>query len=263
MIPRQSRQISFCEEFHRTLEKVPTLGRLMLIINNILVTITLFFFVIDDSSADDILTSNQNENMTKLNGKYGYNQAIDSSATGYCIMFCVIVYLLVCVSCFKEGRGEFDGFYVGCGFVLNILGASFSIPIAYPYLKDQIIGPDYRIIQCDQIDYLGSWQDQWCAHHQRRIILSWLLIFVRFTMYFIYLAITLLIVLVVLCKRGYRISKLWVIYQYQYRKGLFLTWLKEQKEKSGQQQIEPVTAKNAKSDIVNKEINIVEVVTIG
>ncbi|CAG8777431.1 11176_t:CDS:2, partial [Gigaspora rosea] len=35
-------------------------------------------------------------------------------------------------------------------------------------------------------------------------------------------------------------------------------WLKEQKEKSGQQQIEPVTAKNVKSDIVNKEIIIVE-----
>ncbi|CAG8644372.1 24682_t:CDS:2, partial [Gigaspora rosea] len=106
-------------------------------------------------------------------------------------------------------------------------GAAFSIPLVYPYLKDQIIGPDYRIIQCDQIDSLGSWQDQWCAHHQRRIILSWLLIFVWFT-----------------------------------TKGLFLTWLKEQKEKLRQQQVEPGTAKNVKSDMVNKEINIVEVVTI-
>ncbi|CAG8853604.1 26162_t:CDS:1, partial [Gigaspora margarita] len=41
-----------------------------------------------------------------------------------------------------------------------------SILPAYPYLKDQIIGPDYRIIQCDRIDSLGSWQDQWCTHHQ-------------------------------------------------------------------------------------------------
>ncbi|RIB14723.1 hypothetical protein C2G38_1633402 [Gigaspora rosea] len=266
MIPRQSRQISFCEEFHRTLEKVPTPWRLMLIINDILVTITLFFFVIDDSSADDILSRNQNENMTKLYGKYGYNQDMDSHgflATGNCILFCMIIYLLVFFASFKDLDSGDYCFLVGCGFVLNILGASFSILIAYPYLKDQIIGPDYRIIQCDQIDSLGSWQDQWCAHHQRRIILSWLLIFVWFTMYFIYLATTLLIVLVVLCKRGYRISKLWVIYQYQYRKGLFLAWLKEQKEKSGQQQIEPVTAKNVKSDIVNKEIIIVEVVTIG
>ncbi|CAG8691490.1 40065_t:CDS:2, partial [Gigaspora margarita] len=89
----------------------------------------------------------------------------------------------------------------------NRPGAIFSIPLAYPYLKDQIIGPDYRIIQCDQIDSLGSWQDHWCAHHQRR---------------------------------------------------LFLTWLKEQKEKSIQQQIEPAAVKNIKSDMVNKEINIVE-----
>ncbi|CAG8840821.1 32895_t:CDS:2, partial [Gigaspora margarita] len=115
----------------------------------------------------------------------------------------------------------------------NQLGAIFSIPLAYPYLKDQNIGPDYRIIQCDHIDSLGSWQDQW--------------------------SIALLIVLVVLCKRSYRISKLLVVYQYQYRKGLFLAWLKEQKKKkSRQQQIESVTAKNVKSDLVNKEINIVE-----
>ncbi|CAG8840187.1 26520_t:CDS:1, partial [Gigaspora margarita] len=48
MIPRQPRQISFWEEFHRTLEKVPpTPGRLALIINNILVTIILTMFLID------------------------------------------------------------------------------------------------------------------------------------------------------------------------------------------------------------------------
>ncbi|RIB23987.1 hypothetical protein C2G38_760620 [Gigaspora rosea] len=162
---------------------------------------------------------------------------------------CVYIYFTVCCG-------------PGCGFMLNIPGVILSIPIAYPYLKDQIVGPDYRIIQCDQIDSLGSWQDQWCANHQRRIILSWLLIFVWFTTFFVYLSIKLLIVLVILCKVCYRISKLWVIYQYQYRKGLFLTWLKEQKEKSRQQQVEPATAKNVKSDMVNKEINIVEVVTI-
>ncbi|CAG8644360.1 24681_t:CDS:2 [Gigaspora rosea] len=142
MIPHQSRQISFCDEFDRTSEKIPTPGRAR---------------------------------------------------------------------------------------------AVFSIPLVYPYLKDQIIGPDYRIIQCDKIDSLGSWQDQWCSHHQR----------------------------LALCKVGYKISKLWVIYQYQYRKGLFLTWLKEQREKSRQQQIEPATAKNVKNDMVNKEINTVEIVATG
>ncbi|KAF0554321.1 hypothetical protein F8M41_019403 [Gigaspora margarita] len=259
MIPRQSRQISFCNEFDRISQIIPTSGRLVLIINNILVTITLLFFLIDDFSADKILSENQNENMTELYGSYGYNHdlaSFGSVATGYCILFCAIIFFSICCK-------DDDDCNIICGFMLNIPGAIFSIPLAYPYLKDQIIGPDYRTIQCDQIDSLGSWQDQWCAHHQRRIILSWLLIFVWFTTFFIYLAIALLIVLVVLCKRSYRISKLWVVYQYQYKKGLFLTWLKEQKEKTRQQQIEPVTAKNVKSDMVNKEINIVEVVTIG
>ncbi|RIB23981.1 hypothetical protein C2G38_2169818 [Gigaspora rosea] len=128
----------------------------------------------------------------------------------YCYFICVTIYLIACPYWCECGPG--------CGFMLNILGAAFSIPLVYPYLNDQIIGPDYRIIQCDQIDSLGSWQDQWCANHQRL---------------------------------GYRISKLWFIYQYQ-----------SQKEKS-RQQIESATAKNVKSDMVNKEINIVEVVTIG
>ncbi|KAF0554322.1 hypothetical protein F8M41_019404 [Gigaspora margarita] len=260
MIPRQSRQISFCNEFDRTTQIIPTPGRFALIINNILVTITLLFFLINDFSADKILSEDPNVNQTILSyGKYGYNHdmaSFGSVAIGYSILVCAFIYFSVC--CCQDD----DDCNIICGFMLNILGVVFSIPLAYPYLKDQIIGPDYRIIQCDQIDSLGSWQDQWCTHHQRRIILSWLLIFVWFARFFVYLSIIVLIILVVLCKVSYRISKLWVIYQYQYRKGLFLTWLKEQKEKSRQQHIEPTTTKNVKSDMVNKEINIVEVVTI-
>ncbi|RIB11632.1 hypothetical protein C2G38_94257 [Gigaspora rosea] len=255
MIPRQSRQISFCEEFERALEKVPpTPGRLALIINNIIVTIILTMFLIDDYSANHILLSNQNVNETRLYGKYGYSYDMDALGTAaivLCIYLCVMIYVVAC-----DKRC-----YVGCGFTVKITGAVLSIPLAYPYLKDQIVGPDYQIIQCDQIDYLGSWQDQWCTYHQRRIILSWLLIFVWFAALFIYLFILLWIALVVLCKRSYRFSKLWVVYQYQYRKGLFLTWLKERKEKS-KQQTKPAIIKNVKSDIINKEINIVEVVTI-
>ncbi|CAG8512675.1 3649_t:CDS:2 [Gigaspora margarita] len=192
MIPRQSKQISFCDEFTQTLEKVPAPGKIVLAINRIniiLVFITLTLFIIFDSEAENILrsNSNQNENMTMLYGKFGYDK----------------------------------------------FGAANSIPPTYPYLKDQIIGPDYRIIQCDRIDSLSSWQDQWCTYHQHLF----------------------------LCKRSYRISKLWVVYQYQYRKGLFLKWLKNQIRKS-RQHIEPETTKNVKSDMVNKEINKVEVVII-
>ncbi|RIB23985.1 hypothetical protein C2G38_2242311 [Gigaspora rosea] len=154
-----------------------------------------------------------------LYGKYGYSY--DMSFFGTVAYSLLLFCLYTIYFCECDSR---------CGFIVNILGAVFSIPLVYPYLKDQIIGPDYRIIQCDKIDSLGSWQDQWCSHHQRL---------------------------------SYKISKLWVIYQYQYRKGLFLTWLKEQKEKSRQQQIEPATAKNVKNDMVNKEINTVEIVATG
>ncbi|CAG8699847.1 15075_t:CDS:2 [Dentiscutata erythropus] len=105
-----------------------------------------------------------------------------------------------------------------------------SITLAYPYLKDQIVGPGYQIIQCDYIDSSGPWQDHWCVFHKR-----------------------------LLCKRAYRISKLWLVYQYQYRKGL---WLKKQKEKSNQQNELATDNKNDKSDIVDNKISTVEVVTI-
>ncbi|RIB11629.1 hypothetical protein C2G38_2202931 [Gigaspora rosea] len=127
--------------------------------------------------------------MTKIYGKYGYKHD-GSAATGYCILFGAFIYLSV----YWQGCNDSEGCNVGYEYMLITPGAIFSIPLAYPYLNDQIIGPDYRIIQCNQIDSLGSWLDQWCAYHQR-----------------------------LLCKRGYKISKLWVVYQYQYRKGLFLT----------------------------------------
>ncbi|RIB23980.1 hypothetical protein C2G38_760417 [Gigaspora rosea] len=237
MIPRQTRQISFSDEFTQTLEKVPPPGILVLAINFLLVYITLTIFYVYSLVSNHVLLHKKDMNY------------FDFIAYFICI---VMVYFL---SVFEYLKYE-----ERYGIIFNILGACFSIPLVYPYLKDQIIGPDNRIIQCYKIDSLGSWQDQWCAYHQLRIILSWLLIFVWFTIFFIYsFFIPLLILLIILCKRGYRISKLWVIYQYQYRKGLFLTWLKEQKEKSGQH-IELSTIKNVKND---KEINIVEIVTIG
>ncbi|KAF0554331.1 hypothetical protein F8M41_019411 [Gigaspora margarita] len=195
-----------CEEFHRTLENVPTPGNIVLIINNILVTITLTMFMIDDISADNIWAAK-----SRNQGNWFYDMAsFGTTVTGYCIILCAFIYVCVFYQVCKDNAG----FDVGCGFMFNILGAVFSIPPTYPYLNEQIVGPDYQIIQCKQIDSLGSWQD-----------------------------------------RGYRISKLWVVYQYQYKKGLFLTWLKEQKEKS-KQHIKPTNIQNVKSDIV-------EIVTIG
>ncbi|CAG8844421.1 28902_t:CDS:2, partial [Gigaspora margarita] len=103
------------------------------------------------------------------------------------------------------------------------------IPLAFPYIKDQIIGPDHKIMSCNNIENLDSWLKDWCTFHKHRIILS--------------------------C---YRFLKLWTIYQYQYRKGLFLTWLENRKEKSMQQNEIVNDNKSAKEDTTN-EIKIVTV----
>ncbi|CAG8784815.1 18889_t:CDS:2, partial [Dentiscutata erythropus] len=90
--------------------------------------------------------------------------------------------------------------------------ACIGIPLSFPYLKDQIVGPDHQIISCDHIEGLNS------------------------------------------CKGVYRILKLWTTYQYQYIKGLFLTWLEKLKEKSMQQ-----NDKSVKEDTIN-DIKIVTTV---
>ncbi|CAG8735403.1 15034_t:CDS:2 [Dentiscutata erythropus] len=76
MIPRQSRNISFCNEFIQILQKVPIeeITPLILIVSNIVVTITLIFFNVYDYQANHILLSNKIDNKTQLYGKYGYDQ---------------------------------------------------------------------------------------------------------------------------------------------------------------------------------------------
>ncbi|CAG8852658.1 12914_t:CDS:1, partial [Gigaspora margarita] len=51
---------------------------------------------------------------------------------------------------------------------------------------------------------------------------------------------------------------LWTTYQYQYRKGLFITWLEKRKEKSMQQNEIVTDNKSVKEDTTN-EIKIVTV----
>ncbi|CAG8691498.1 19755_t:CDS:2, partial [Dentiscutata erythropus] len=73
------------------------------------------------------------------------------------------------------------------------LTACLNIPYTFPYLKDKILGPDHQIISCNHNEPSNSWQIHWCALHDKLVVLAWLSIFV---------------------------------------KGLFLTWLKERKERS-------------------------------
>ncbi|CAG8767462.1 7224_t:CDS:2 [Dentiscutata erythropus] len=93
----------------------------------------------------------------------------------------------------------------------------FDIVPTFPYLKDQIVGPDHQIISCNRIEVLDSWLNDW----------------------------------LILGKRVYRILSLWIAYQYQYRKGLFLTWLEKRKEKSMQQSKVVNDNKNIKEDTTN------------
>ncbi|RIB11631.1 hypothetical protein C2G38_94251 [Gigaspora rosea] len=124
MIPRQSKQISFCDEFTQILEKALTPGRLMLAINvnNILVFITLLLFTIYDINADIILWSNRNENMTMLYGKYGYNDNDTASLAPvsylFCYSFCFLMVLNFYI--FLEFRECWVGWGVVCGFMFNM-----------------------------------------------------------------------------------------------------------------------------------------------
>ncbi|CAG8830841.1 22726_t:CDS:1, partial [Gigaspora rosea] len=45
-------------------------------------------------------------------------------------------------------------------------GACMSIPLAFPYIKDQFIGPDHKIISCNNIENLDSWLKDWCTFHK-------------------------------------------------------------------------------------------------
>ncbi|KAF0526044.1 hypothetical protein F8M41_014225 [Gigaspora margarita] len=202
MIPRQQRKISFYDEYTQALKRIPMrIIPLMLIINNIFVTIIFITFAIYDSQANDILLK-QNINNTDLYAKYGYNSgqsSFGSVAFLVCIYICVAIYLIAFVRMAFEDWEWFSLIKIGfIGFIFNLFGALFSVSLTYPYIQDQIIGPGYQIIQCDYIDSLGSWQDQWCTFHKHRIILSWLLIFVWLTIYPIYFSIAPSIAIVVL-----------------------------------------------------------------
>ncbi|CAG8709712.1 10103_t:CDS:2 [Dentiscutata erythropus] len=178
MIPRQSRKISFYEEYVQTISV--EFHKWMLIINYTLVLVIFVIFFSFDYKADAILKEQNNlKNNTDLYGKYGYDS----------------------------------------------LGACIGIPLSFPYLKDQIVGPDHQIISCDHIEVLDSWLNDWCTFYK----------------------------LPILSKRVYRILKLWTTYQYQYRKGLFLTWLEKRKEKSMQQNDKSV------KEVTTNDIKIVTV----
>ncbi|RIB12894.1 hypothetical protein C2G38_2099791 [Gigaspora rosea] len=84
--------------------------------------------------------------------------------TGYCFLYCAVIYFIFVGFVENAKIGKIfvenfiyheDGYIVGRVFM--IFNFIMSAQAAYPYLKDQIIGPDFRIFQCDQIDSLGSW----------------------------------------------------------------------------------------------------------
>ncbi|KAF0516127.1 hypothetical protein F8M41_017144 [Gigaspora margarita] len=253
MIPRQSRQISFYDEYVQT---VPVdIHRWMLGITYIFATAIYMTFCTYDYNKSNAILEKQSrlENNTDLNGIYGNDSKLYDAVVFSDFFYCFYIFSVAfaCGFCCRGRERHCDFCSI---FMLNILGACISIPHAFPYLKDQIVGPDHQIISCNHIENLDSWLNDWCTFHKHRIILSWSLIFVWFITYPIYL----FIILVILGKRVYRILKLWTIYQYQYRKGLFLTWLENRKEKSMQQN-EIVTDNKSVKEVTTYEIKIVAI----
>ncbi|CAG8504837.1 18207_t:CDS:2 [Dentiscutata erythropus] len=173
----------------------------------------------EDVKSDAILNKqNSLNNNTDLDGKYGYDSAL-SYAGGYSLAF-YGYYCIYCVfTCCWCSCMSTDCICVTLAFIFNIIGACSSIPLALPYLKDQIIGPDHQIISCGHIEVLDSWLNDWCTLNKLRIILSWLLILA---------------------------------------KGLFLTWLEKRKEKSMQQN-EIVTYNKSIKEDTTDDIKIITV----
>ncbi|CAG8470894.1 10595_t:CDS:2, partial [Dentiscutata heterogama] len=93
------------------------------------------------------------------------------------------------------------------------------------------MGPDNIIISCID-EFLDSWKYNWCSLHQKLIVLAWSSLFL----------------------------KLWTVYQYQYRKGLFLTWLKERKEKIRKKNEVAPYNMNSKNDVINNDVKEIKIV---
>ncbi|CAG8628984.1 3240_t:CDS:2, partial [Dentiscutata heterogama] len=76
--------------------------------------------------------------------------------------------------------------------LIDIILSCLNIPLSFPYLKEPITS-------CN-IESLDSSEYEWCN-------------------------------ILILCEKVYVILKSWVIYQYQYIKGLYLIWIRKEKLK--------------------------------
>ncbi|RIB26722.1 hypothetical protein C2G38_195890 [Gigaspora rosea] len=261
LIPRQPRQPSIYDVSRSVICQFNPWIQSINYILALAIFVTYSFY---DFKANSILNDeNQKSNINDLHSKYGYDFTLE--LIGWvCWSIYSITLLMSMVSRCIYYRLPWRLKPLILVFICDILTACLNIPFTFPYLKDKIIGPGYQIISCNRKEPTISWKFHWCALHEKLVVLAWLSIFVWFLAYLFYI----FIVLIVISERIYNFLRLWFIYQYQYRKGLFLTWLKERKEKrlKLQNHIIPdkskdsIKSNNSNNENHSKNINDIKIV---
>ncbi|RIB29127.1 hypothetical protein C2G38_1236452 [Gigaspora rosea] len=253
MIPRQKKQFLFFDEFVQTFSLNAI--RWTILVNYLLALAIFVSFNVYDYKVKKILYE-QNNNTTQCI-PYGYDCTLQIFGDFCWYTYAVFFSLTLLCTYYIIFRFSWKWQHLIPLFIFDIILTCINIPFNYPYLTKQVMGPDYTIISCN-IELSDSWIYNFCSFFKILFKLAWSSLFVWFIKYLIYL----LFILIIASKRIYRFLKLWIVYQYQYRKGLFLTWLKERKEKTRKNN--EVTPKNVnfKDNVINNDVNDVKVVII-
>ncbi|RIB20392.1 hypothetical protein C2G38_1197060 [Gigaspora rosea] len=233
ILPRRARQPSFYDEYIQKLKTIKFIYIRSLVY--IFALLIFSFHVVSDSVVHNIL---------KDHTVYKYNYGLERAKHVFRVLY---LCMLVCQAChlitFWCYRREWCLTYYIWILIYDISSVCQNIIISLQYLRDQILGNDYPI-SCNT-EPLDSWTLKFCSQYKYLIILSWLSLFV----WFIEHLICLLIALVILGRRIHENLKLWIVYQYQYKKGLLLTYLKERKEK-------PTNLLNQNNTEINNRVEI-------
>ncbi|CAG8523658.1 8870_t:CDS:2 [Cetraspora pellucida] len=223
MIPCQKKRLSFYENAQKAIIKQ---NPWIKFINVIFAIIIFILFTAYDFEAIGVLNE-QDDNAIGTNQRLRYNNNHGLEILGWCcwsIYLHVLCFYIIRFVMSPPWKNTENFYYIKLGkwrtllkfLIIDIILSCLNIPLSYPYLKEQITS-------CD-IESLNSSEYQWCT-------------------------------LLILCEQAYRILKLWVSYQYQYIKGLYLKNHKGMKQKS------EIEIEESKGLISKDEANGIEIVT--
>ncbi|CAG8691488.1 19754_t:CDS:2 [Dentiscutata erythropus] len=242
MIPSQQRRLTFYEDAQKVIIKQ---NPWIKFINVILALIIFILFTAYDFNAIGVLNK-ESEKLVNSSQRLKYNDNHGLEIIGWCcwsIYLHVLCFYIIRFFISPPWKNTENFYYVKPGkwrtlikfLLIDILLSCLNIPLSYPYLKESITS-------CN-IESLDSAEYEWCTIRTKLVILAWLSIFIWFLVYLIYLTL----IFVILCEKVYVILKSWVIYQYQYMKGLYLIWIRKEKLKK-QSEIEIEESK----DLISK-----------